>query len=66
MKKLLQLALFLPLASALRESQDLSAAERCDFPQDPSMLGVKRDFGVKGDGGGAGDFLWQQVSCQSA
>ena len=50
MKKLLQLALFLPLASALRESNDLSAAERCVFPQDPSVLDVKRDFGVKGDG----------------
>jgi hypothetical protein len=50
----------------LLESNDLLAAERCVFPQDPSVLDVKRDFGVKGDGVGAGDFLWQHVFCQSA
>ena len=50
MKKWPHLALLLPLAGALLASNHLFAAERCVFPNDPSVLDVKRDFGAKGDG----------------
>lgn len=50
MKRLPQLALLLPLAGVLLASNQLFAADRYVFPNDPSVLDVKRDFGAQGDG----------------
>jgi len=51
MKRNILTALLLgPLAGLLFTGNCGFAAERCVFPNDPSVLDVKRDFGAKGDG----------------
>ena len=50
MKRLPQMAPLLPLAGALLAANLNFAAERYVFPNDLSVLDLKRDFGAKGDG----------------
>jgi polygalacturonase len=44
------MAVLLALCLAYATTASAPAAERCVFPNDPSVLDVKRDFGAKGDG----------------